>query len=70
MYFIKCELCGEYGEPNERNVRLQGVLNNLDLCDNCIEEEMQRKLQYDANECNFDSVEEYLFGENYTRYLK
>lgn len=31
-----------------------------DLCSNCTEEEEQRQLRYDAFECGYGSVEEYL----------
>lgn len=57
MDYIKCKECGNYDEPLGGNLRIMSY--TPDLCSDYTEEE-QRQLRYDAFECGYGSVEEYL----------
>lgn len=53
MAIFKCVNCGEYDDNTDLD-------NNKDLCFGCQEEDKQRQLKYDALECGFTNVDEYL----------
>lgn len=67
VVYIKCEVCGSYDEQTVHDLRLHGVAHKPDLCASCIESTKRERLEYAASECGFDSVEEYLYGQNYTK---
>ncbi|AEO93669.1 gp411 [Bacillus phage G] len=70
MNYLKCEVCGNYDEIPERTIRLHGKFGVSSVCGACIEKKDREQLEYDASECCYDSVEEYLAGENYRKYFK
>lgn len=58
--FVKCDVCGKYDERIDHNLQMTGVNGVPNLCGECIEESERKNLAYDAYECGFDSVEDYL----------
>jgi hypothetical protein len=58
--YIKCDVCGKYDEKIDHNLRMTGISSVPNLCRKCIEESERKNLAYDAYECGFDSVEEYV----------